>query len=424
MLDPEIDIESDPLELSGERIWTVSQVTSRLKSLIESDPAFVGISVRGEVTNLSASKAGHVYFGLKDSQSYLKCVAFRTSAGRLKVQPAEGREVVATGRINVWATGGSYQLIVDELQDVGLGALWLQFEETRRRLAEEGLFDEDKKRPLPEFPRSIGIVTSRTGAAIRDMIRIFRERSPYISLILSPSLVQGESAPQSLVAALDLLEMWSDTERASGRRGLDLIIMGRGGGSFEDLACFNDETLVRRVRETKVPVISAVGHEVDFTIIDFAADVRAATPTQAAQIAAPAADELLLEVVGRLSELRQAGEMKVETYRTGLENALSRPVYRRPVDRINSLRLNVDALAGRSSRARLSRLKVLRHQFISAGSRLETLDPSAILARGYSLAFQRETAKLISRTAQVGPGDQVDLRVSDGIIKLKVDEET
>ncbi len=423
MLDPEIDIESDPLELSGERIWTVSQVTYRLKSLIESDPAFVGISVRGEVTNLSASKAGHVYFGLKDAQSYLKCVAFRASAARLKVQPAEGREVVATGRINVWAAGGSYQLIVDELQDVGLGALWLQFEETRRRLAEEGLFDEDKKRPLPEFPRSIGIVTSRTGAAIRDMIRIFRERSPYISLILSPSLVQGENAPQSLVAALDLLEMWNDTERASGRSGLDLIIIGRGGGSFEDLACFNDETLVRRVRETEVPVISAVGHEVDFTIVDFAADVRAATPTQAAQIAAPAAGELLLEVIGRLSELRQAGEMKVETYRTGLENALSRPVYRRPVDRINGLRLNVDALAGRCSRAALSGLKVLRHQFISVESRLETLDPSAILARGYSLAFQRETGKLISRTAQVSPSDKVDLRVSDGIIKLKVDEE-
>jgi exodeoxyribonuclease VII large subunit len=419
---PDFDMESDPLRLAGERVWTVSQVTLRIKDLVEGDPAFLRISVRGEVTNLSTSKAGHVYFGLKDAQSYLKCVAFRSDALKLQVKPAEGREVVASGRINVWEAGGTYQLIVNQLQDIGLGALWLQFEETREKLAKEGLFDEEIKRPLPMFPRLVGIVTSATGAALRDMIRIFGEHAPYVSLILSPSLVQGETAPASLIAAVDLLELWDEMERSEGRKGLDLIIIGRGGGSFEDLACFNDEGLVRRIRRTRVPVISAVGHEIDFTIIDFAADVRAATPTQAATIAAPSADELRLEVANLLAELRQAAEMKAETYRTGLSNLLSRPVYRRPMDRVANLRQNLDVLSARILRAVRSRLNVISHRLQSAVNRLETLDPTTILARGYSLAFNRETGRLITRVAQGLPGTPVDLRVCDGILKLRTEE--
>ena len=412
--------ESDPLE----RVWTVSEVTSRVKLLIEEEPAFLDLCVRGEVTNLSRSQAGHVYFGLKDEKSYLKCVAFRSSASRLEAQPVEGREMVARGRLGVWEAGGSYQLYVESLVDVGKGALWVQFEETRRRLAEEGLFDEDKKRPLPQFPRLVGMVTSPDGAALRDMLRIFRERAPYVECILSPSLVQGETAPARLVAALDLLEMWDSIERESGRPGLDLIIIGRGGGSFEDLACFNDERLARRIRATGVPVISAVGHEVDFTISDFVADLRAATPTQAATLAAPAADELLVEVVSLLSELRQASEMKAETYLTGLSNILSRPVFTRPLDRIGSFLQNLDALIDRSDRAVSARLNTLKHRLGAFTSRLEALDPAAILARGYSLAFRRDTGALISRTIQAPPGTGVNLRIIDGILKLTVDKET
>jgi len=423
MFDDEFENESDPMNHARERVWTVSQVTHRVKMVIEGDDAFRGLSVRGEVTNLSTSRAGHIYFGLKDETSYLKCVAFKGSASRLSVKPTEGREVVATGRLNVWEAGGSYQLIVDELMDVGLGALWVEFEKTRKKLAEEGLFDEDIKRSLPRFPRTIGIVTSRDGAALRDMIRIFNDRAPYLKLIVSPSLVQGETAPESLIAALDLLEMWDSIEMDAGGDGLDIIIIGRGGGSFEDLACFNDERLVRRIRETRVPVISAVGHEVDFTIIDFASDVRAATPTQAAQIAAPSSDEILDEVNSYLGEFRQAAHMKIGMYRTGLDNILSRPVYVRPADRILNLRQNIDMYNARVQRAVRSKVGMLRQSVESIADRLRALDPEAILSRGYSLAFKRDSGELVTRTGQVSSGDVIDLQVTDGKIKTVAEEE-
>jgi len=423
MLDPDIEFEPDPHSPTGKRVWTVSEVTNRVKSLIETFPAFQNFSVRGEVTNLSTSRAGHIYFGLKDEKSYLKCVAFRGSAENLKVKPTEGREVIALGRLNVWPAGGSYQLIVDELAEVGIGALWLQFEETRKILAAEGLFDEDKKRPLPLFPRRIGIVTSRDGAALRDMLRILKDRAPYVNIIVSPSLVQGENAPMSLIKALDILELWHETEILNGRDGFDLLIIGRGGGSFEDLACFNDESLVRRIKNTHVPVISAVGHEVDFTIIDFVSDVRAATPTQAAQIAAPGAAEILAQVASLRTDLRQATEIKIETYQTSLSNLLSRPVYRRPLDRFYNFRLNVDGYAGRVSRAVHNRLAILKHRLDSSVNRLENLDPTTILSRGYSLAFNRNDGSLITSTDHVKTGLPVDLRVTDGFIKLRVEGE-
>lgn len=421
---PEKEIEPDPLEPVTERVWSVSEITSHVKGLIEGEPLFLDIAVRGEVTNVSASKAGHVYFGLKDEKCYLKCVSFRSDARNLSVKPSDGRDVVATGRINVWEAGGSYQLIVRELQDIGLGALWLKFEQTRKKLAAEGLFDEERKRPLPFFPRTIGLVTSRSGAALRDMIRIFRDRSPYVSLVLSPSLVQGETAPASLTAAIDLLEKWDRIQIENGGGGLDLIIIGRGGGSFEDLACFNDEALVRRIVKTRVPVISAVGHEVDFTIIDFASDIRAATPTQAAAIAAPDVRDLFSDVCAGLAELRDAAKIKIETYRTGLSNILSRPVYTRPLDSIYNLRQNLDLLLTRLGRAATSRVVALKHRLESAQGRLAALDPATILARGYSLAFNRDTGRLITRTEQAPPGANVDLHVSDGIIFMTVDEET
>jgi len=423
MFENDFENDTDPLEFTSDRIWTVSDITARIKNIIESDPALYKISVRGEVTNLSASKAGHIYFGLKDKDSYLKCVAFRGSAMKLAVKPTEGREVVATGRVNVWEAGGSYQLIVDALQDVGLGELWLKFEETRKRLTAEGLFDEDKKAPLPRFPRMVGIVTSPDGAALRDMLRVFSDRAPYLRIILSPSLVQGATAPTSLIRAVNLLSMWHETEISNGNPGLDLMIIGRGGGSFEDLACFNDEALVRLVSELEIPVISAVGHEVDFTIIDFVADLRAATPTQAAQLATPDVADILSDVKGSLNDIRQSAVIKLDTYRTGYFNIMSRPVYTRPVDRINNFSQNLDAVTSRLTRAVEQRLRLLGHKLRSAMNRLETLDPSAILSRGYSLAFNVETGRLISRTAQVSKGDRVDLRVSDGTVRLKADGE-
>jgi exodeoxyribonuclease VII large subunit len=409
------------LPLTEEHVWTVSEATSRIKSLIESQPDLLDISIRGEVTNLSRSKAGHIYFSLKDNRCLIKCVAFRGSVSRLRAQPEDGREVVAHGQITVYEAGGTYQLIIDALDDVGLGALWLKFEELRRKLSEEGLFDEAVKRSLPSYPRAIGLVTSSDGAALRDMLRILSERAPYAQVVLSPSLVQGETAPVSLIRALDLLEMWSEMEKAAGRPGVDLIIIGRGGGSFEDLSCFNDESLARRIRSCKVPIISAVGHEVDFTIADFVADIRAATPTQAAVIAAPAATDLVASIESFLAEYRQAAEIRIETYRTGLDNVLSRPVFRKPMERMNMRRQDIDVMLSRLARAIGSRTTLIRHRLDSLANRLQALDPSAILSRGYSLAFESESGKLISRVEQARSGTKVDLRVSDGTIKLTAD---
>lgn len=422
MRSQDFDIYFDPMNLAEGNVYSVTQVTRRIKTIIESQNGFLAIRIRGEVTNLSKSKAGHIYFGLKDETSYIRCVAFKGDAIGLKVKPEEGREIIAGGRITVWEAGGTYQLIVEQIEEVGMGALWLQFEELKKKLAAEGLFDERLKRPLPSFPELIGIVTSLDGAALRDILRIFSERAPYLKIIISPSLVQGENAPKSLIRAIDLLEMWNEIELKKGKRGLDLIIIGRGGGSFEDLACFNDEALARRIRATKVPVISAVGHEVDFTICDFVSDVRAATPTQAAVLAAPSIQELMTNLESLLAEFRLAAGIKVETYRTGLDNLLSRLVFRRPMDWINTRRLNLDSLFSRATRSAINSVKLLRQKIEASINHLAGLNPESILARGYSLAFNAESGKLISRTAQAPSGTKVDLRVSDGIIKLTADE--
>jgi len=411
-------------EKSGEKIWSVTQVTRLIKAIIEEQPEFHSISVRGEVTNLSRSKAGHIYFGLKDSQSYIKCVAFRNAAERLSTRPEEGREIIARGQVTVYEAGGSYQLVVTSIEEVGAGALWLKFEELRRSLEAEGLFDESKKRPLPAFTRLIGLVTSPDGAALRDMLRIFRERAPWVQCVLSPSLVQGETAPETLIRAIDLLEAWDEMEKAGGGKGIDLIIIGRGGGSFEDLSCFNDEKLARRIRAARVPVISAVGHEVDFTISDFVADVRAATPTQAAGLAVPDLDELKAGIDFLLAAYRQDAELKVDTYFGGLQNLASRPVYRRPLDRINAGRQRIDSLIWRASKSTVSHLAIFKHRLESLNNRLTALDPTSILSRGYSLAFLSDTGKLVTRTSQTSPGIKVDLRVSDGTIKMRVREGT
>jgi exodeoxyribonuclease VII large subunit len=418
------DMETDPLEPRGKRVLTVSQITLLIKALIESEPMLSNVSVRGEVTNLSRSKAGHIYFGLKDATGYIKCVAFRGAASRLKVQPEDGREIIASGQITVYEAGGVYQLIVESVEELGLGALWVKFEQLRKQLEKEGLFDEKLKRPLPAFPRQVGLVTSPDGAALRDMLRIFNEQAPYLKIILAPSLVQGDTAPSSLVRAIDLLEMWDEMERGQDRDGIDLIIIGRGGGSFEDLSCFNDEKLARRIRSAWVPVISAVGHEVDFSIADFVADLRAATPTQAAGLAVPPLSALLESIDLLLGEFQQAAEIKTETYRTGLDNILSRTIYKRPTQRINMRRQEIDSCVMRCGRAITSRIVLLKHRLEASMSHLCTLDPTSILARGYSLAFNAETGHLISRVGQVIPKTEVDLRVSDGTIKLKVLEGT
>ncbi|HHV93347.1 MAG TPA: exodeoxyribonuclease VII large subunit, partial [Firmicutes bacterium] len=270
--------------VSGPPVYSVAEITRLLKRHIEDEPLFQYVTVCGEMSNFKHHTSGHMYFVLKDSESCLRCVMFRSYAGRLRFRPQDGLEVYATGAIGIYETGGVYQLYVQYLEPRGVGDLHLAFQQLKEKLQAEGLFDEARKRPIPFLPRRIGVVTSPTGAAVRDIITILHRRMPGVEILVAPALVQGKGAAASIVAALEALVQWGD---------VDVIIVGRGGGSMEDLWPFNEEVVARAVAACPVPVISAVGHETDFTICDFAADLRAPTPSGAAELAVPVAAELL-----------------------------------------------------------------------------------------------------------------------------------
>ena len=263
---------------SSPETMTVTQVTRYVKSLLDGDYALQDLWVEGEVSNFKVTASGHAYFTLKDSEASLRCVMWRSDVRRQDMLPQDGQSVLAHGRVSVYEVAGAYQLYVDHLQPVGLGRLYLEFEALKQRLAEEGLFDPAQKRPLPPFPQRVGVVTSPTAAALRDILNVLARRYPLVQVVLSPTLVQGDQAPPQIVTAIQALNDLAN---------IDLIIVARGGGSLEELWAFNDERVARAIAASRVPVISGVGHEVDFTIADFAADVRAPTPSAAAELAVP-----------------------------------------------------------------------------------------------------------------------------------------
>ena len=294
----------------GERpVLTVSELTQAVKETLELDARFQNILVRGEISNFKHHTSGHMYFTLKDEKSRLKCVMFRSHNARLRFRPEDGLKVIAGGRLGVYEVAGEYQLYVEELYPEGLGALHLAFEQLKAKLQAEGLFDPARKRPLPGLPRTVGIVTSPTGAAIRDMVSVLRRRFPNVNILLAPAIVQGDAGPPSVIRALELLN-WRDD--------VDVIIVGRGGGSLEELWTFNDEGVARAIAASRIPVISAVGHETDFTIADFVADRRAPTPSAAAEIAVPERAKLLQDVRDQEERLRLAIQKRIRQLRESL----------------------------------------------------------------------------------------------------------
>ena len=382
---------------------TVGELNRYVKMLMDNDALLSAVSVRGEISNLKYHSSGHLYFTLKDGDAEIAAVMFRSAAMNLKMVARDGMQVVAFGRVSVYEKSGKCQLYVSAMLDNGIGALQLEYEKLKKQLEAEGLFDKDKKRPLPRFPKCIGIITSPTGAAVRDMINVTGRRWPSAKILLYPALVQGEQAPASLCAGLDLL---------NAIEACDVIIIGRGGGSIGDLWAFNDERVVRRVAASETPIISAVGHETDFTLCDFAADLRAPTPSAAAELAVPDRDEMRIRLDELLGRIENSTLRTVNAKRERLLNVANRLELLSPSGR---LMLEKKELLRKKTalEQRIERIVGKRREELSiASAKLVATNPLAVLARGYS--YTQKAGVVVSSVSQISNGDAIDIKFADG----------
>lgn len=399
---------------AGPSIWTVSELTHYIKDLLEFEPALQDVRLRGEISNLTRASSGHLYFTLKDAEASISCVMWRAAADRLTWRPEQGVAALARGRISVYPPRGNYQLYVDVLHPAGWGDLHLRFEQLRDRLKAEGLFDAERKQPLPSFPRVLGVVTSPQAAALRDVLNVLSRRYPLAQVLLAPTLVQGDQAPPQIVAALQALDTRDD---------VDLILLVRGGGSLEELWAFNDERVARAIAACRHPVLSGVGHETDFTIADFVADLRAPTPSAAAELAVPDQAELRQQIGGWVDRLAGNLESRLSQMRQALDGQQRTLQRLSPQARVNTLRQQVDDLTRRASRALAHRLDLRRSGLAGLEARLAALNPLATLERGYAIVHRTETGELVRSVAQVGRGDVLSIRVQDGEFGAVVEEE-
>ena len=384
---------------------SVAQVTGYIKSLLDGDYTLQDLWVEGEVSNFRVTASGHAYFTLKDEQSGLRCVMWRSVVNRQEMLPQDGESALAHGRISVYQVAGAYQFYVDHLQPIGMGRLYLEFEALKQRLAQEGLFDTARKRPLPPLPRRLGIVTSSTAAALRDILNVLARRYPLVQVILSPTLVQGEQAPPQIVRAIQALNNYTD---------VDVIIIARGGGSLEDLWAFNDERVARAIVDSRAPVISGVGHEIDFTIADFTADMRAPTPSAAAELAVPDRTELLAVTRGQQALLTGALQRRLQDDRQSLDRLIQILKLNSPAGRIENLRQRVDELSQTGAIRLNHTLALYREQLHGLAGRLATLSPQATLNRGYAIVRHKETGKVVTSVKHVAAGDPLTIHVQDG----------
>ncbi len=396
-----------------DRPLTVSEVTGRIRVLIESESRFQDLWIEGEASNVRRAASGHVYFTLKDPGAQLGAVIWRGQARLLTYLPQTGDLVLAHGRIGVYEQGGRYQFYVDFVQPAGRGSLFEAFERLKAKLYAEGIFDEGRKRPVPEHPRTIGVVTSPDAAALRDVLRVLRRRYPLVRVLLSPTLVQGEEAPSQIVAAL---------ERLNQRDDVDVILLVRGGGSLEDLWAFNDERVARAVAKSRLPVISGVGHETDFTLADFAADRRAPTPSAAAEIATPNVADLRVSLLSLQGRLVQAVAHRLRTLRERLERTCTSLRHLSPLSRIASARLRVDDLSARLDALTAHRIELASQRLRGLMARLEALNTSSVLRRGYALVLDRASGHVVTAAHATSSGQRLALRFYDGDVPVRVED--
>jgi exodeoxyribonuclease VII large subunit len=383
---------------------SVSEVTARVKEVIACDDLLADVRVAGEVSNLSRPASGHLYFTLKDEGAQLRCVMWRSYAARLSRLPRNGDAVIARGRIDVYERDGVYQLYVEALVGQGIGDLNAEFERLKQKLQAEGLFDAARKRPLPRFPRALGIVTSPTGAALQDILNVLRRRYPLLEVYLSPTLVQGEDAPEQIVRAI---------QRLNDAGCCDVILVARGGGSLEELWAFNDERVVRAIAASPTPVVSGIGHEIDYTLADFAADVRAPTPSAAAEIITPDINDLRLQVDAMSLTLTETMQARLTRARASLSTLQRALRLLSPFNQLARQRERLDEARTRLAAALAHRLAVLRLRLDGLRARLEGVGPMATLARGYAIVRDAD-GRTVRSVRAVQRGARLQIKVADG----------
>ncbi|MEZ4512680.1 MAG: exodeoxyribonuclease VII large subunit [Chloroflexota bacterium] len=391
-------------------VWTVGELNSYIKDLFEIDYRLQDVEVSGEISNFSQARSGHLYFTLKDEKAQLRCVMWRSAAERLRFTPKDGDAVVAGGRVSVYEASGVYQLYAERLEPAGRGNLALAFERLKELLADEGLFDPAHKKPIPTFPNKIGIVTSADAAALRDILNVLRRRYPLVQVLIAPTLVQGEQAPAQIVRALQ----WLD-----GRSDLDTILIARGGGSIEDLWAFNDERVARAVFAAQHPIISGVGHETDFTITDFVADLRAPTPSAAAELAVPDREELYPLVQGLQNALAADIKSRIQEARWEVQSLVQQIALHNPQRGLDGNRQRVDMLVNRLDQSMERRLTRGRNRLALLEARLTAVNPQTILARGYAIV-RDQNGRLLRTVQNAAVGDHLHVQLSDGIIEVEI----
>ena len=407
-----MDISSD-IDVN-ENIYSVTDLNVRVKGLLDSDPGLMGICVRGELSNYKMYPSGHHYFTLKDASSSVRCVMFKGSASKLRFRPESGMGVLAYGSVSVYPRDGAYQLYCTGLSPEGMGDLHVAFEQLKDKLSREGLFDRERKKPIPRIPKRIAVITSSAGAAVRDVIRILGERWPMAEVVILPVRVQGVEAPPEIAGAI----------RYANRHMIgDVIITGRGGGSMEDLWAFNDERVARAIFDSVIPIISAVGHEPDVTISDYVADLRAATPSNAAELAVPDVSDIREALLGYELRAGHAAGKKLSDMRERLSDLASRRVMESPTGYIDTRRMELDFIRSRFAASGVRYVSGRRQAFVKYAAALDALSPLKVLKRGYAAA-SFEDGVIVKSVKQLEIGNEFELRLSDGTAKCHVDDIT
>lgn len=394
----------------AQQVLSITQINEYIRSLMDGDNLLSGVCVRGEISNYKVYPSGHHYFTLKDEGGTLKCVMFRGNAQRLRFRPDNGMQILAMGKISVYPRDGAYQLYCTNLVVDGVGDLYAAFEQLKSKLAEQGLFDPAHKKPLPQYPKTIGIVTSSSGAAVHDMLRILNKRYPLVKVRLFPVRVQGAEAPAEIAAAITY---------ANRFQMADLLIVGRGGGSIEDLWAFNTEVVAHAIYQSQIPIISAVGHEPDVTISDFVADLRAATPSNGAELAVPDSDALRQMLDSLLSNMGTALTRQLKVSRQQLKMLADSPALQSPTVYLKQRRMNLELLSNRMVSAEKQIINRQHQRYLTSASKLDALSPLKVLTRGYAMV-QAGEGDVVRSVKQVNTGDHIRVTLCDGTVTAAV----
>ena len=395
-----------------QKIISVTQINEYIRAQMDADPLLGNLAIRGEISNYKLYPSGHHYFTLKDEGGALRCVLFKGNAMRLRFRPENGMKVIASGKISVFPRDGAYQLYCTNLTVDGVGDLHVAFEQLKAKLAAKGLFDPAHKKPIPKYPQTIGIVTSSAGAAVHDMIRVLRKRYPLCKVLLLPVRVQGVEAPPEIAGAI---------RYANHYKLADLLIVGRGGGSIEDLWAFNDERVAYAIYESQIPIISAVGHEPDVTIADYVADLRAATPSNGAELAVPDQDALRQTLDAMAASMSGSLSRQVKAARQQLRVLSSSPALQSPTGYLEQRRQGLQLLSNRLLSAQIQGVDRKKRRFVEMSAKLDAMSPLKVLTRGYAMA-QTDSGDVLRSVSQVSPGDTIRVNLSDGQLIATVTE--